>query len=63
MALDLGFEERGVYVLRAIEINGDRGVDRPEQMHVKVVIAVARRHQVCEVAVSGGDALRPVLVV
>jgi hypothetical protein len=36
MALDLGFEEGDVYVLGAIEINGDRGIDRAEQMHVKV---------------------------
>ena len=40
--------------------DGDRGVVRTEQMHVKVVIAVARRHQVSKVFVRGFLALAAV---
>src|SRR5271166_4762789 len=50
--------KEGVVDARRTEVeDGDRGVDRTEQMHVKVVLAVARRHQVSKVFVRGFLAL------
>jgi hypothetical protein len=57
VSLDLCLKKRVVDARRTEVEDGDRGVDRTEQMHIKVVIAVARRHQVSKVLVRGFLAL------